>query len=307
MTHFNSRRQSSAIKISIALELAVYMLFYVIKLVLFILIRIFSFHLSLKDPTSVVIVNNIIVGYVFSIFTLYFVMRCAFSRNIYGYYIAAALMLHNFLLTGIIMGLLHSKLKAIYWGAGGIIAGVYLLEFAVTLSFIRMHRGESNRALFRTIGADPIINRMYSTRRKLETLSVLNVFIPIVMTERLYLPPRIATRLIDKFMVFGILLLTVGQQVFIYIRLYEEDIVQRRVAIGLTVAKLVMSVGLLVGTILGRTLGLTRPTGVRLIFYLDELLISGIFIYYLLEDTRNFGRGLKRRMEKSIKRLALDG
>lgn len=281
-------------------ELTLYTFFYLFQMTCFTVFRGSSFQEQMETPEDWEMVNNILISYLFSLFLFFFVLYNALMENIYGYYLAAALMLHNFILSFFMIVLPYIRIDLYFCIVGIPITVSYLIELFVALFFIRKKRFESNRAIFRRVGADIYTNRIFSDRKQLEAFSHLNLFIPIVVTRKHYSPIS-AYRVGFDYFTLIILILSFIQHLLIYTNFNEENMIQRIITIIITVIKTGFSLALLFLTGFESNVisncDLTPEIKVgKIILYADISLISLIVLYYLWIDMTNFKQGLKRSM-----------
>lgn len=287
-------------------EVATHISFYVIRFTLFLVSRALYFKVVLKTPMGRSSANNYIVNYTFSLFLLFFVLYNIFTENIYGYYLAVVVMIHNFILMFAIVTATHfdNETPNLYWFLSIGLSSTYIVEACISMVLIHKKRAENNKALFQRLGADPKINNMYSIRKKLQTLSIINLFIPIVTVQKLYLIPTQFGLKLESATVI-ILFITIVQHLFVYANFYQEDLWQRKIAIAITIIKVGLSIGLIIVTALRYAYILRKAGDVRFIVYADLLLITLVFLYYLWMDMRNFGKGLKKHILFRTRKLTL--
>lgn len=287
-------------------EFVTHIVFYAIRIVLYTAIRGIGFELRIDVGLTVASASAIIVGCVFSLFLLVFALSNLLRENIYGYCLAAVVMFHNFLLslTILILMRLDTHLKAKYWILGIMVSVSYIFEMLITIFFIYKGRGESNRTIFRKIGADPKINDMFSIRQRLQTFGAINIFIPVMMIKNLYLPPRIFSFSFEHINTV-VLALTLVQHVFVYTRFHDEDMVQRKIAIAVTVVKAGFTVLLIVLTAMNYMYSEYLARVIKIILCSDLLLLTLAFLYYLWVDMKNFGKGLRKHVLFRTRELTL--
>ncbi|ELA41140.1 uncharacterized protein VICG_01839 [Vittaforma corneae ATCC 50505] len=278
-------------------EAITHIAFFVIRLGLFAISRAVNFHLKITPKRRIEAVNDFITNLIFSLFLLFFILHSLFIENIYGYCLSVLLMLHNFvfMLVMILMSRFGVQIKVKLWSVGLVISLSYIVEMCATIFYIYKKRAENSRALFQTIGADPKINDMFSTRKKLQTLGTINLFIPVIIIKKLYFIPS-QFELKIEWINIVVLALTVLQQLFVYAKFHNEDLVQRRIAIAVTIVKLAINIVLIVTTSIEFIYLLRRAKDVRIIIYVELLLITLVFLYYLWIDMKNFGKGLKEHI-----------
>lgn len=287
-------------------EVITHISFYILRLGTFIIIRAVNFHVKVVNKKTISGANSIILSIIFSLFLVFFVLYNIFTENIYGYCLAVVLMFHNFALTVAMVILahltVHSGIK--YWYIGMAVAISYLLEMCCAIFFIHKKRIECNKSLFQKIGADQKINDIYSLRKRIETYSSINLFLPMVIIEKIYFTPDVFV-LKFEYLVFLILILTGIQHIFIYTDFYGEDILQRKIAIAVTVIKAIASLVLLMFAAMNYGQLLNNGRDVRIILYVDLILITLAFLYYLRADMKNFGKGLKQHIMFRTRKLTL--
>ncbi|ELA41143.1 uncharacterized protein VICG_01842 [Vittaforma corneae ATCC 50505] len=287
-------------------ELITHASFYIFRLTVFIIIRALNFNIKAVNKRTITGANNIIISIIFSLFLVFFALYNIFTENIYGYYLATILMFHNFLLTIAMAILAHINVgtKTRYWYITLVIALSYILEMCISTVFIHKKRAESNKALFQRIGADQTINDIYSLRKRIETLSSINLFLPAVIILKIYFTPIIFVQRFEN-ITFAILILTALQHVFTYANFYDEDLLQRRIAIAITIIKAVVIIVLIVLTSLNYANLIANGRDIRIILYADILLVTLMFLYCLCVDMKSFGKGLKKHILFRTRKLTL--
>ncbi|ELA41144.1 uncharacterized protein VICG_01843 [Vittaforma corneae ATCC 50505] len=306
MKQYKSIRTQLHTKPYASLETVTHIVFYAIRLTFFVLIRGLTFNIKVATERELIAANDVIISYTFSFFLLFFALCSVITENIYGYYLSAILMFHNSLFTiaMLILISLNIKVTAKFLSVGIVVSISYFVEMCFTLFYIYRKRVENSKILFQKIGADPKINDMFSTRKKLQTLGLLNFFISIITIQKLYLPPVLA-HFAFEYATIIILGLTILQHIFIYANFHNEDLTQRKIAMVITVVKAALAILLAIFTIIKYIVGTEEEKVVKLIVYIDLLMISLVFFYYLWTDMNNFGKGLKKQILFKTRELTL--
>ncbi|ELA41147.1 uncharacterized protein VICG_01846 [Vittaforma corneae ATCC 50505] len=115
-------------------ELALYIIFYTVRFILYSVFRGIGTDAKMSLDMTVLITSSIIVGYIFSQFLLFFVIWSLLTENMYGYCLSVVMMLHNFLITGIVI-VQHWNNQCIavkYWLSGILISASYIVEVCVS-------------------------------------------------------------------------------------------------------------------------------------------------------------------------------
>lgn len=290
-------------------EISIYIFTYTVRIFIFAAIYLASFHKHIENKETLrtrvaVVGNNMMIGCIASHLVLYTVLYSILTYNTYGYYLSAGMMMHSFILSLTVLGLEHSQVGGEFWVLRVGIVLSYVVDFSITCFFIKRRQIESRLALFRTIGADPTVNMMYSVREKLKTLGPINMIIPTVMFQKLYLPPPEHEESFEHIGCF-IFVLTIFQQILVYTQPDNENMMQRKAALAVTGIKIAATVILLIFSFINYRDIARESIIVRIILYVDLLMISIIFLYYLLMDTRSYGSRLKSRVEKNCRLLVL--
>lgn len=285
-------------------EVIVHVGFFYIRIILFGMLKLVTRQISLQRINLVNIFSDIIFSFQFSVFQLYILLKSLITYNVYGYYLGAILIFHNFALTTTILTLVQLSFKAKYYVIGFFISGSYLIEFFFAIFMIFLKSRERGMQLFQTIGVDPHLNKIFSTRMKLKTFGDINIFLSAVIPGRFFLPPAVSFFWID-YLSIGVFLITIIQQLLISANFNDEDRTQRKIALAVSVAKTLFTTMMIV--FIGI---LPYPTSVptkevNLVIYSDILISNMALMYYMIEDLKYFDRGLKRDILIRTRRLEL--
>lgn len=286
-------------------EIVTYICFHLFRTCIFATMYLVSHGMVAMDSEAAVIIgNNLVLGPLSSLFLLYATLHNLLTENTCGHCLVAGMVLRNFILSLVLMALECLELGGGVWLSRlGIILS-YLLEFAVAVSFIRKRWPENHRVLFREVGADLEINRIFSIRKRLKILAPINLFTPTVIVQKLYLPPFEPEEPFEH-IGWAIFCLTVLQQLSIYTGPDDENVVQKKIAIFITGLKALLTIVLL-GFVVSRYMNIVERSRItRVVLYVDVLIVTLVLMYYLLMDTRSFGVGLKQRVEANSRRLTL--
>ncbi|ELA41146.1 uncharacterized protein VICG_01845 [Vittaforma corneae ATCC 50505] len=142
-----------------------------------------------------------------------------------------------------------------------------------------------------------------SVRQRLKTLTYPTVFLPLVTIKKLYLPSSVFQYNFE-YTTIVILGLTGLQYLFVHVKFHDEDLAQRKVAIVITILKIVFTVGLLVATVCHSSLT-SKARTISIVVYFDILLVTLVFLHYLWKDMKNFGKGLKKHILFRTRELKL--
>lgn len=289
---------------TVGIEVIFHTIFFYIRIILFGILKLIARQISLERITLVNISSDIIFSFQFSVFQLYFLLKSLITANVYGYYLGAILIFHNFALTTTILTIVQLTLSAKYYIVGFLISGSYLLEFIFAIFMIVLKSREREMQLFRTIGVDPNLNKVYSTRMKLQTFGDMNVFLSMVIPGRFFLPPAVSFFWID-YLSIGIFVITAIQQLLISVRFNDENRKQRQMAIAVSVFKALFTVVMLVFIAILPYPRNVPTEEVNLVIYSDILIANIALMYYMTEDMKYFGSGLKDSIKIRTRMLVL--
>lgn len=248
--------------------------------------------------------NDFIFLVLVNTFQLYLELQSFSSGNIYGYYMAIVLMIHNAVLTMFIPSTTSLPVTRDYWITFSIISGASVLEALITIYTTYLRRFESRLIVFRKVGANPRINAAFSTRTILQTFGSINVFFALNLgLKDLILPSsRFNKPSIPRYIY---VLLTFVQQLFISVNFYSEDKIQRRIALYISYLRIPLIIGAIVWLAIAPPPRIGLTDDVEIFVLSDILAISIIMIWFLESDTRMFGSGLKEYMMFKTNKLDL--
>lgn len=252
-------------------------------------------RVDIEDITYLLLLNG---------FVLYLLIKSIVFGNIYKYYLSIIVLINNTVITMCLPLLEIDKVFNIFWQMYTVISSLYLLEAIISMIWLYFERNENNLELFKRIGVNPDINNAFAARMRLGTLCEINVFMSTLLQGKFWVPPTPSFKILAgvKFIDAGV---TYIQQLFISVNFNEEDVVQRRVAIGLSVVNIFFPIGLFIWEqILSKENHDIHSDFFKFI-YLDMLLIAVFMTLFLIHDYYLFGSGLKEYMKFKTKRLHL--
>lgn len=284
------KSQSSSSK-TLLVELALHSIFYAVRFILYFILRTVSLTIKLTADKTILTVGNIIIGYMFSQFLLFFVIWCILVENMYGYCLSAAVMLHNFLVTIITTVQVQDNGPAAtkYQLISILISVSYVAELCFAMLLICKKCSKSSRSVAKKTTVDPKIKEMIMVRQNLKTLAYINIFVSLVMAKKLHLP-SFETQHGIVYGTIAVIGLTLLQCLLAYVRFHDENLVQRKIAIVTTVLKLSFTVGLLISTVYCTS---HEARVINIVIYTDALLVTLASLCYLWVDMESFGNGLR--------------
>lgn len=284
-------------------EVTAHIVFYLFRLVCFIFLH--DDYSKVKNTQLLVsIKKDAIVSCLFGIFQLYVLLNGLITNNVYGYYIATLLIFHNFILMIAMHVVIRLDRSMSYLIVGILLVLGYFFEFLATVTLIIKKRSTYSMFLFQKIGSDPIINKLYATRMKLQTLGFINLFVPAVVLAKQYLPP-LEKIVRSDMIVFFVVIVSLIQQLFVSIERHDEDVVQRKVAILFTFLKAFLVILDFIFTMKTQIFDSESNKIIKMILYVDIFIINAAFLYYMLLDMKGFSQGLKEALLLKTQRLNL--
>lgn len=248
--------------------------------------------------------NDFVFLVSFNIFQLYLELQSFTSGNIYGYYMAIVVMIHNSVLTMFIPSTTSLPVYFEYWIVFSIISGAFVLEALITIYTIYLRRYESSLDIFRKVGANPRINTAFTTRKILQTFGMINMFFALCLGCKDFVIP--STRFTQPATIrFSYIVVTCIQQLFISINFHDEDFVQRKIAIYISLFKILLIIGAIVWTKVAGPPRLGISNSVEIFVLADALAVSVITTWFLINDTKQFGSGVKEYLIFRTKKLDL--
>ena len=260
---------------------------------------------SLASTNTNKVANNIVYANQLNFFRLYCVLRSIINENHFEYILTLPLSLHNFILIFVLFYTVESEI-ANFITKPIVTAGfLYVLDFLFTIKCILNKRAAFNFDTFKKIGADQKINEAYNVRRTVKYLSLVDLFLVVIINGRFFLPPVQPNLRID-FSVTGILAFTLIQQILINARENQENKIQRRIAIGLSLLKSLMMIVEIVFISFNTFLLSDSARSIKILLYCDIMLDSVFLSVYLYKDLLNFGCGLKEHLEFKTEKIRLN-
>lgn len=228
----------------------------------------------------------------FKLLQFYFAAESLIKNKIYGYYCTVAMMFHNILFLCAMLSFDDKKetdLNRVFEVA---IPVLHVVEIVISVIFVRKSKREYNLEVFQEIGASPNIKKAFSTRQKLQYMGNINFFLLAIEGTSILHREPLAYR-IDHILSLIMLILSIMQQITVFVNIYDENRAQRKVALSITAMKLVLSLGLIFIVILELLSTGNKKKITHAFIYADIILLSVIFFYYMSVDMLQFGSGLK--------------
>lgn len=292
---------------SVKLDLLIHISFVYARIACFCYIFVLYDYGISRFRTLIGKVDDFTYNVYFNLYLEFLFIYSILMSNIYGYYLCAAVCLHNSALFIIIVSSPGTVYGPGIWVCVSFIAGFFILECFVTLYCLYVRRFENNNELFKKIGANPKINQAFATRKQLELFGSINVFTSTVILLKFLLPPSSiyanVTYLTGIFSFTSYL-----QQALIAVNLKEELVRQRQLAIFLSFIKIGLAITIIV--LYNRySLSLDpldQPSKVIQFLFGDIIVITSIMTYLLIRDLQQFGSGLKEFLKFKTKVVSLD-
>lgn len=142
-----------------------------------------------------------------------------------------------------------------------------------------------------------------STRQTVQTISSLNLFIPFALALENLAMPLFTYSIYDTLMLLFLLVNCISQ-LFISARFNDENVIQRKIAIFLTVLKILILICIKTVQIIQNRSN-SSERNIEYIATVDVLIVSSYMIYCLYKDLRLFGSGLKEYFRYGSKRMIL--
>lgn len=267
----------------------------------------FPFGRMLNNPTFEDKVDNANYVVHFNLFLLYIILTAVIKNNILKIYISIFLMFHNTILT--LRSFSSETSKKAHWLLLLVIMSSYLVEAMLTFYFTFRMMHENKFRLFKQVGANPAINKAYTTRKCLETMGEVNVFSSLAIFGKIFLLPKIYA---DSFSLVAAALtgITLLQQLAISMFFCDENVIQRRIAIFISLLKLPVNIILILWIPLvehrRRSGHIHTETETFFDFlFVDIEALNILLIYFLIKDYSSFGSGLKEYLKFKNKRISL--
>lgn len=269
---------------------------------LYILVVTFETHKKLILETA----DYFIYIFQFNIFQLYIIAKSITHENIFGFYLSIAIMVNNAILAIHIPSTTSEMMEKHYFLISIIMCAAFLLEALFSSYEIIKNTAENNIRIFRKIGADEKINDAFTTRKCLETFIGTNVFLATVISGKVFLPPT-NNFIRANLLIFGFMILTYIQQIFVSVNLHEESYLQRIIAIALSFLIIVTAIGVICVCSSGTSMeiGDKKSSAVLIHLFINIIIITVIMNYFLIKDTRQFGSGLKELLLFKTQKISL--
>ncbi|KAM0680644.1 hypothetical protein GINT2_001332 [Glugoides intestinalis] len=149
------------------------------------------------------------------------------------------------------------------------------------------------------MGADPTINNAFFLRKSLETLGSLNLFIAITSFGRYTLHVALGYDL-AYFLFIGLTVISLIQQLFVYVNFYNEDVQQRKIAKILSIIKLALHFHMIIIEFFCTNKEDSNWSLTNILFLIDSTFLTLVTTYILWLDSNNFGVGLKDYLKSTI-------
>jgi hypothetical protein len=281
---------------------------FVIRILLFSTILFLIVNNSdIRSPLVITRIDDFGYLTLFNVFLIYFVISSAISKNTFKYYLSVAVMFHNAVMVMIGAKSDAFPLEPKVWIILSITASIFTLEGIISIWILYVRRTDNNVTLFKKVGLNPKINKAFSTRRCLEAFGEVNIFLSVSINEKLFIGPNSVFDILS-WLCLGYVFMTIIQQLLISVYFNEENLIQRKLAIFLTILKIPLNILLLIwwgkGNRNGANFGYNRFFG---FLFGDMIALTLFMIYFLVMDYRQFGSGLKEYLNFKTVRVSLTG
>lgn len=285
-------------------KIVFHILFFWLRSVSYCISTFFGFSLDLPQ-TKVIVERKVFYSFVLlNIFLLFLVLRSIVTGNIFSYYFSISIMIHNAIAALLVLNAVKLGLNMWFNATFTSISLFYFLEGLITMYISYLQKNEDNVRLFKTIGANPVINNAFATRKSLEALAEANIFFAWFIFRKLLNHSKIAKYISWCSLVFAIL--AILQQFAIFLDRYKENNLQRKLAIATSFFKIIVAIILLSLRLYCHFF--MKDAAIEIFVTLisvDILIVSVIMHYFLIKDYLQFGSGLKEFFEFKTKRLQL--
>lgn len=283
-------------------QFMVHVMLFLFRSVIFVLFNTDLFQ-PVKPSNSVITIRkNFVFAFLFYVFQFYFIIKSLISENMYSFRLGIVVTIHNAILTiPVIIILLQASLSyrdldlMFNWILTAIVFSTYILEAFSSHNFLMKMKDQKLNDQFFKICVDSNINEMYSIRIKTRIFTEIKAFLSFLDIGRYFFTPKDQFKRPVSFII-AVIILTFAEQALILVGFNDENTVQRAIAISINSLEVLFDVV----TIHYLLKNLKKTTQMRtiviLITYIDILIATVVLGYFLLNDLRYFGKGLKERM-----------
>lgn len=271
----------------------IHVLFFWFRLGVFIILRMISDNTAIKEHVFRESFGDFIYLAQFNACPLYSAVKAVVDTNTMAYILATCLMFHNTVLSMFVATFAGMSNQAQRWIALSILSFSFFLEGLYSLYTSYSRRYEFQFQLFKKIGIDEVINSAYATRKCLEIFGGLNFFITFSIASR-FIDSNLITFINTSYVVTLYVVVSFIQQIFASVKLNEENIRQRKIAIGLSIFKIAIGVWVIINDQLFETKDPSISPAVDIVLFADAILLSCAQHYFLVADCKKFGSGLKK-------------
>lgn len=255
-----------------------------------------SFLLSLpvsSHPEGFYVVSDIMFLNIFNIFIFFLVFSSLIGQRIFRYYVSIVALLNNGLINILALNktlfLLDIHHAFIISGAVSI---SYFVEAMISIYLVYINRFQSWMAIFRKIGPSQKLRDAFFYRQILHALIPYEVFVTFEQLGCIIFPISECS-LVLRFLSSTVIIFSFIQLILICVNFNEEDVFQRKVAIGASVLKQIV-VGIQFGVIM-YLLPLFNNVKffVVIIYTINYMIVGFITLVVLIIDIILFNSGLK--------------
>lgn len=280
-----------------------HILFFLMRIVVFAVIKLTTNDLipifnEVRDS-----VNDTVYLAQFNLCQLYLSLDSLLNASVMKYRLISLLSFHNAVLSTFIACFTLSD-EYTYQVFLSLITALFAAECLYTL-YVSYNKGrEFEHELSKKIGRDERINEAYVVRKCLEIASEINFFLVCAMAGRfVYNPLTIITS--TSYVILCYAAVSFLQQLFLRVKFNGECVVQRRVAIVLSVVKTIMAGATLAHYAWAEWDTPTTDMMVETLLLSDLIILAAVELYYVVLDASHFGSGLKYLLALKTTRLTL--
>lgn len=240
-----------------------------------------------------------------SVLSLFLVLRSVVSGNVFGYYFSIGVMFHNSFIAISIPSTGNFVSYEHFWILFSLISLSYFIEGLLSLYLVYLRKNEYNIKLFKTIGADKLINNAFATRKCLEASKETHIFLTLLVFRKLWWH-SIENEKSVAYCISILLVLTFLQQCATSINFNDENTFQRQVTIAISFLKIIVALIIILIRLIMHFLEYHVVIDCfTTLLCTDILFVSLIIHYFLIKDFNQFGSGLRNFFKLKNTRIEL--
>lgn len=241
--------------------------------------------------------SDVVFLNIFNMFILFLAYKSVVSQKIFTYYVTIIVLLNNGIINFFV---LKTSLAVLEMTNPDLITYLisisFIVEALISLYVVYINRFLSWMDVFRKLGANTRIRNAYFYRQILEATLPYIYFISFHHLSNILFPTTINIKTAAIFR--GVLIIVCSLQLlFIFVNFNDEDVLQRRIAIGFTFLRLAV-LGILLETVVRYRSNIKSDKFyTACIFYGNYVTIQVIIVIILIKDMSLFGSGLKEYLK----------